>query len=134
MKPGPQARAETVAASEGQAVRILSTTPGEGGDVSIEVPADVLREMAGKSSTVALTLQSGGNNLVQLAVRCDFGSLGSCSRHRFTATQEKLEALFRVTFDRSLAPNRPGRLILNSGIDGPDRSVLVYSVRILPGQ
>lgn len=134
MKPGPQARAETVAASEGQAVRILSTTPGEGGDVSIEVPADVLREMAGKSSTVALTLQSGGNNLVQLAVRCDFGSLGSCSRHRFTATQEKLEALFRVTFDRSLAPNRPGRLLLNSGIDGPDRSVLVYSVRILPGQ
>jgi len=134
MKPGPQARVETVAASEGQAVRILSATAGEGGDVAIDVPPEVLREMAGKSSTVALTLQSGGNNLVQLSVRCDFGSLGACSRHRFTATQEKLEALFRVSFDRSLAPNRPGRLILNSGIDGPDRPVLIYSVRILPGQ
>lgn len=134
MKPGPQARVETVAASEGQAARVLSATAGEGGDVAIDVPPEVLREMAGKSSTVAVTLQSGGNNLAQLSVRCDFGSLGTCSRHRFTATQEKQEALFRVSFDRTLAPNRPGRLVLNSGIDGADRPVLIYSVRILPGQ
>jgi hypothetical protein len=134
MKAGGQAKVEAVAASEGQAVRIVSATSGEGGDVSVDVPPEVLREMAGKSSTVALTLQSGQNSSVQLSVRCDFGSLGSCSRHRFTATQEKLEALFRVTFERSLAPNRPGRLVFNSGIDGADRAVLLYSVRILPGQ
>ncbi|CDZ65527.1 Hypothetical protein NGAL_HAMBI2605_37990 [Neorhizobium galegae bv. orientalis] len=134
MKAGGQAKVEAVAASEGQAVRIASATSGDGGDVSVEVPPEVLREMAGKSSTVALTLQSGQNSSVQLSVRCDFGSLGNCSRHRFTATQEKLEALFRVTFERSLAPNRPGRLIFNSGIDGADRAVLLYSVRILPGQ
>ena len=134
MKPGGQARVEAVTGAEGQAVRIVSAAPGEGGDVAIDVPPEVLREMAGKSSTVALTLQSGQNRSAQLSVRCDFGSLGTCSRHRFTATQEKLEALFRVTFDRSLAPNRPGRLIVNSGIDGADRPVLLYSVRILPGQ
>ncbi|MCQ1852563.1 hypothetical protein [Neorhizobium galegae] len=134
MKAGGQAKVETVAASEGQAVRIASVTSGEGGDVSVEVSPEVLREMAGKSSTVALTLQSGQDSSAQLSVRCDFGSLGSCSRHRFTATQEKLEALFRVTFERSLAPNRPGRLVFNSGIDGADRAVLLYSVRILPGQ
>ncbi|CAN7157008.1 hypothetical protein [Neorhizobium sp. LjRoot104] len=134
LKAGGQAKVEAVAASEGQAVRIASATSGDGGDVSVEVPPEVLREMAGKSSTVALTLQSGQNSSVQLSVRCDFGSLGNCSRHRFTATQEKLEALFRVTFERSLAPNRPGRLVFNSGIDGADRAVLLYSVRILPGQ
>ncbi len=134
LKAGSQAKIEAVAASEGQAVRIVSATSGEGGDVSVDVPAEVLREMAGKSSTVALTLQSGQDRSVQLSVRCDFGSLGSCSRHRFTATQEKLEALFRVSFDRSLAPNRPGRLVFNSGIDGADRAVLLYSVRILPGR
>ncbi|MBP2559872.1 hypothetical protein J2T08_000612 [Neorhizobium galegae] len=134
MKAGGQAKVEAVAASEGQAVRIASATSGEGGDVSVEVPPEVLREMAGKSSTVALTLQSGQDSSVQLSVRCDFGSLGNCSRHRFTATQEKLEALFRVTFERSLAPNRPGRLVFNSGIDGANRAVLLYSVRILPGQ
>lgn len=134
LKPAGQARVEAVAGAEGQAVRILSTTTGEGGDVSIEVPAEVLREMAGKSSTVALTLQSAQDRSVQLSVRCDFGSLGNCSRHRFTATQEKLEALFRVTFERSLAPNAPGHLVINAGLDGPDLPVLLYSVRILPGQ
>ncbi|MEQ1403886.1 hypothetical protein ABK249_02980 [Neorhizobium sp. Rsf11] len=134
LKPGDQAQVEAVAGAEGQAVRIVSATPGEGGDVAIDVPPEVLREMAGKSSTVALTLQSAQDSSVQLSVRCDFGSLGNCSRHRFTATQEKQDALFRVTFERSLAPNSPGRLIVNSGLDGADRPVLLYSVRILPGQ
>ncbi|MFB9950010.1 hypothetical protein ACFFP0_14195 [Rhizobium puerariae] len=134
LKPGGQAKVDAVAGSEGQAVRIVSATPTEGGDVAIDVPPEVLREMAGKSSTVALTLQSAEDRSVQLSVRCDFGSLGNCSRHRFTATQEKLEALFRVSFERSLAPNRPGRLIVNSGLDGADRPVLLYSVRVLPGQ
>lgn len=134
LKPGGQAQVEAVAGAEGQAVRIISATPGEGGDVAIDVPAEVLREMAGRSSTVALTLQSAQDRSAQLSVRCDFGSLGNCSRHRFTATQEKQDALFRVTFERSLAPNRPGRLIINSGLDGADRPVLLYSVRILPGQ
>ncbi|MBP1841970.1 hypothetical protein J2046_000214 [Rhizobium petrolearium] len=134
LKPGNQAQVEAVAGAEGQAVRIVSATPGEGGDVAIDVPPEVLREMAGKSSTVALTLQSAQDSSVQLSVRCDFGSLGNCSRHRFTATQEKQDVLFRVTFERSLAPNSPGRLIVNSGLDGADRPVLLYSVRILPGQ
>jgi hypothetical protein len=81
-----------------------------------------------------LTIQSAANQPSQVSVRCDFGSLGTCSRHRFTATQEKLDALFRVTFDRSIAPNSPGRLIFNSGIQGTDRPVFIYSVRALPGQ
>jgi hypothetical protein len=133
LKVGRQASAEAVAGSEGPAVRILSATPGDDGDVVLDVPADVLRDMAAKRSTIALTVQSGVNQAVQITVRCDFGSLGNCTRHRFTATQEKLEALFSVTFERTLAPNTPGRLIINAGIDGPDKPVLLYAVRILPG-
>ncbi|OHV83814.1 hypothetical protein [Rhizobium sp. LCM 4573] len=134
LQPAAQARLEAVAASEGPAVRLLSATPNEAGDVAVQVPVELLREMAGKSSTVALTLQSGANRSVHLAVRCDFGSLGDCSRHRFTATQEKTDALFQVSFDRSLAPNSPGRILINTGLDGPDQPLLLYSVRILPGQ
>jgi hypothetical protein len=134
LQPAAQARLEAVAASEGPAVRILSATPNEAGDVAVQVPVELLREMAGKSSTVALTLQSGANRSVHLAVRCDFGSLGDCSRHRFTATQEKTDALFQVSFDRSLVPNSPGRILINTGLDGPDQPLLLYSVRILPGQ
>jgi hypothetical protein len=130
---GSQAKAEAVDGSEGPAVKLVSAAPGEDGDIVIQVPADVLREMAAKSSTIALTVQSGLNQAAQMSVRCDFGSLGNCSRHRFTTTQERLEALFKVTFERTIAPNSPGRLVINAGIDGPDKPVLLYSVRILPG-
>jgi hypothetical protein len=132
----PAARATAVAAtgSEGPAVRIASADTGPAGDIAFTVPADLLREMAGKSSTIAVEVQSGLNQGVPFSVSCDFGSLGNCARHRFTATQEKQEALFRVTFDRTLAPNAPGRLVINAGLGGAGTSVLLYSIRILPGQ
>lgn len=131
---GSQATAEIATGTEGQALRIASATPNEAGDIAIEVPVEILRELAGKSSTLALTVQSAANQHSQLSVRCDFGSLGTCSRHRFTATQEKLDALFKVNFDRTMAPNAPGRILVNSGIQGSDRPVFIYSVRALPGQ
>lgn len=131
---GSQARAEIATGTEAQALRITSATPNAAGDIAIEVPVEILHELAGKSSTIALTIQSAANQHSQLSVRCDFGSLGTCSRHRFTATQEKLDALFKVSFDRTMAPNAPGRIMLNTGIQGADRPVFIYSVRALPGQ
>jgi hypothetical protein len=131
---GPQAQAEIATAPEGQALKLASATPEADGNVVIEVPADILRELAGRSSTLAVTIQSAVNEPAQLSVQCDFGSLGTCRRHRFTATQEKLDALFRVTFDHTLAPSSPGRLILNAGGGGAERPILIYSVRALPGQ
>lgn len=132
--PASSATVEAVNASGGQAVRVTSQTPGPDGEVAIEVPPEILREMAGKTSTVAVTLQTAANRSVEVAVRCDFGSLGGCSRHRFRATQEKTDALFRVNFDRSLAPNSPGRIYLNSDVLGGKLPIYVFSMRILPGQ
>ncbi|MGF9565513.1 hypothetical protein [Neorhizobium sp. JUb45] len=132
--PAGGATVEAVNASGGQAVRITSQSPGPDGEVAIEVPPEILREMAGKTSTVAVTLQTAADRSVEVAVRCDFGSLGGCSRHRFRATQEKTDALFRVNFDRSLAPNRPGRIYLNSDVLGGRLPIYVFSMRILPGQ
>lgn len=132
--PAANAKVEAVHASGGEAVRVTSQTPGADGEVAIEVPPEILREMAGKTSTVAVTLQTAADRSVEVAVRCDFGSLGGCSRHRFKATQEKTDALFRVNFDRSLAPNRAGRIYLNSDVLGGKLPIYVFSMRILPGQ
>lgn len=131
---GADASVETVAMADGPALRITSRSPDASGDVAIPVPVDVLRELGGKTSTIALTLQAAGDNGVQLAVRCDFSSLGTCTRHRVMALQERSDTLFRVTFDRTLAPNQPGRIFINSDILGSRQPVLLYSVRILPGQ
>lgn len=125
---------DLVTANDGQAVRITSKSGDSNGEVEIAVPVEVMRDMAGKTSTIALTMQAAGDKPVQITVDCNFDLLGDCARHRFTINPEKLDVLLRVAFDRSLAPSKPGALILNGDISGAGQSVNLYSVRILPGQ
>ncbi|WP_421360358.1 hypothetical protein [Agrobacterium rosae] len=134
LQTGSLAAVEGISTPAGKAVRLTSRVAEADGNVSIAVPTDVLREMAGKSSTIAITLQSSSDRQTQLSISCDFGSLGDCARHRFTATPERADMLINVSFDRTLAPNSPGRIIINSDIDGNGRPVNLYSVRILPGE
>ena len=98
------------------------------------MPTEVLREMAGRSSTIALTLQSTDNEPVEWSVSCDFGRLGDCSRRRFTANAQKADALFKVSFENGMAPANPGRLVIIGDLSGSGRGINLYSVRILPGQ
>ncbi len=131
---GAQAKAENVSENEGPAVRLTSASGGPDGDAGVEVPASVLQQLVGKSSIVALTLQSTSDTPTQITVECDFGSLGTCGRHRFNVTRQKTDALFQVRYDRSLAPTTSGHLIINSDLDGKARGVNVYAIRIIPGQ
>ncbi|MDS7596076.1 hypothetical protein [Agrobacterium tumefaciens] len=134
IQAGSRAGIENIATPAGKAVRVTSRSTSQDGSVSVEVPVEVLRDMAGKSSTISITLQSSTDRQTQVSVVCDFATLGDCSRHRFTATPERADMLLNATFERSLAPNAPGRIFINSDIDGNGRSVNLYSVRILPGQ
>ncbi|MDI7862255.1 hypothetical protein MRS76_09820 [Rhizobiaceae bacterium n13] len=132
--PRSNSAVDVVSGGGGQTVRITSRRPDDSGSVEITIPAEALEQMAGKTSTIALTLQTEPDQPTQISVQCDFQSLGDCTRHRFSVTNEKSDVLFQVTFDRSLAPNGPGRLLVNSDIEGRGRSVNLYAVRILPGQ
>ena len=131
---GAQAKAENVSENEGPAVRLTSLSGGSDGAASVQVPVNVLQQMAGKPSTIALTLQTTSDTPTQITVECDFGSLGSCGRHRFTVSRQKADALFQVRYDRSLTPTSPGRLIINTDVDGKARGINVYAIRVLPGQ
>ncbi|WP_313664466.1 biotin transporter BioY [Shinella sp.] len=133
LSAGAAGRFESVSTSDGQAVRITSTNPERAGAVQIEVSPEVLSEMVGKTSTIALTVQAAGDKPVQVAVECDFSTMGGCGRHRFTVS-ERTDILFQVEFDRSLSPSEPGHLLLNSDIAGGGASVNLYAVRILPGE
>ncbi len=134
IKPGAQAKIQNVAESDGPAVRLISQSNGSDGNVGISVPADVLQQLAGKSSTIAITLQSTSDEPTQITVECDFQTLGDCARHRFSVTRQKSDVLLQVRFDRSLAPNSAGSLMINSDVDGKARGINLYAVRILPGQ
>ncbi len=131
---GASTAVEPASTSGTPALRLASGSPGSEGDLAVAIPAEVLHELAGKSSTIALTVQSATEAPLQFSVRCDFGSLGNCPRHRFTARQETEDLLLRVTFDRSIAPNAPGRLLINTALDGAEAALLLHSVRVLPGQ
>jgi hypothetical protein len=133
LSAGPAGRFEAVSTSEGPAVRVTSTNPERDGAVEIAVSPDVLGEMGGKTSTIAMTLQAVGDKPVQVTVECDFGTMGGCGRHRFTVS-ERTDVLFQVEFEGSLSPSEPGQLLLNSDITGGDASVNLYAVRILPGE
>ncbi|MCF3641958.1 biotin transporter BioY [Rhizobium sp. TRM95111] len=133
LSAGTGAVAEPVTTNEGAAVRVTSRTADRNGAVAIAVPPEVLEAMAGKSSTIALTMQATDGKPVQVAVECDFGSLGTCGRHRFTVS-DRTDLLFEVDFDRSLVPNAAGKLYVVADVGGGGASVNLFGARILPGQ
>jgi hypothetical protein len=134
LHPRANATVDMVTASDGTAARIVSRSGDAAGAIEITVPTEVLRELAGRTSTIALTVQSPDDDPVQISVECDFPRMGDCPRHRFTVNPQKLDALFRVTFDSGMAPSTPGRLVVNADLSGKGRGVNLYAVRVLPGQ
>lgn len=134
LKIGSAAKVDAVTAASGPAIRVSASRAGADGEVRFEVPVDVLNRMAGKTSTIALTMQSATSESASVSVQCQFGSLGSCERHRFTANQEKFDALFKVTLPRGLTPGTPGALLVNAGLGVAGRSIELFSIRVLPGE
>ena len=134
LSAGGQATADSVSDGNGQRLRITSASAEAPGDVRIEIPASVLEQLSGKTSTLALTVQSEAGKPTQFSVKCDFASLGECGRHRFTVNEEHSDMLFKVTFKQSLAPNAPGHLVVNSDVTGAGNSLNLFAVRVLPGE
>jgi hypothetical protein len=134
LRPRANALVDIVTASDGNAAQIVSRSGDAAGAVEVTVPTEVLREMAGRTSTIALTVQSMDDKPVQISVECDLPRMGECPRHRFTVNPQKLDALFRVSFDNGMAPSTPGRLLINADLAGAGRGVNLYAIRILPGQ
>jgi hypothetical protein len=120
--------------SDGQALHIVSHSADSDGAVMIQIAPDALRDMVGKTSTIALTVQSSGEKPVQFSVSCNFDRLGGCARHRFTANPERADLLFRVTLPNSVAPNMPGQFAINADMSGQGDGINLYSIRVLPGQ
>jgi hypothetical protein len=129
---GVRAKAELVSENEGQTARLTSQSPGSDGNAAVAVPADVLANAAGKTLTVALTLQSTSDTPTQITVECDFKAVSGCGRHRFDVTRQKADALFQIRLDKSQAG--AGHVVINSDVDGKGKGVNIYAIRVLPEQ
>jgi len=133
VKPAAQAKVSDVTDSDGKAIMIASNAPDQDGEVRIEVPADVLKNLVGKTSTLAGTLRADGDKPSQIYIQCAFASLGDCGRHRFTISKERVDELIQVKFDGKQAPSEPGYMIINSDLTGQGRAIRLYGIRIGPG-
>lgn len=133
LSTGPQGRFAPVDTGEGPAVRITSANAEREGAVLVPVAPELLGEMAGKTSTVAFSVQSADGKPVQISIECAFSTMGGCGRHRFTVS-DRTDVLFQMEFDRALSPSEPGHLLINSDVAGGGAGVDLYAVRILPGE
>ncbi|MDB5522274.1 MAG: hypothetical protein JWM58_37 [Rhizobium sp.] len=133
VKPSASAKVGNVTDSDGKAITIASSAPDQDGEVRIEVPAAILQDLAGKTSTIAITLRADGDLPSQIYVQCEFTTLGDCGRHRFTVSNERADELIQVKFDGKLGPSDAGYIVFNSDLTGEGRAIRLYGIRVLPG-
>lgn len=132
----PQARgnasAEIIEEEESTVVRIISLSGDAGGEVLVPLPAEVMQALAGRKSLLALTVRTASADATQIYVTCEFSVLGDCGRHRFDVTYDTTDVLFELDYDRALAPNEGGNLVINSDISGGGKGIDLVAVRIRP--
>lgn len=132
----PQARgkasAELIELDGGNVLRITSGTGGEDGEVLVPLGAGVMQALAGRQSVLALTVRTASPEATQIYVKCDFPVLGDCGRRRFDVTYETTDIIFSLDYDRALAPNEGGNLVINSDISGGGKGIDLVAVRIKP--
>ncbi|CAN7575379.1 hypothetical protein [Rhizobium sp. LjRoot254] len=132
-RPRSKATIEDGQDSDGVATIIASNAPDQDGDVLVEVPASILQELAGKTSTLAVTVKSNSEKPAQIYIQCEFKTLGDCGRHRYTVTNERADELIQVKFDGKLGPSEPGHIVINSDLTGEGSAIRLYGIRVLPG-
>ena len=126
------ANAEVIEEAEGNVLRIISGSGGTDGEVLVPLGADVMQALAGRNSVLALTVRSASPEATQIYVKCEFSVLGECGRRRFDVTYDTTDILFSLDYDRALAPNEGGYLVINSDISGAGKGIDLLAVRIRP--
>lgn len=126
------ASAELLELDSGNVLRIVSGTGGEDGEVLIPLGAEVMQALAGRQSVLALTVRAATPEPTQIYVKCEFSVLGDCGRRRFDVTYETTDIIFSLDYDRALAPNEGGYLVINSDISGGGKGIDLLAVRIKP--
>ncbi len=118
---------------EGETVlEIVSRAGDEAGEVLVPLGADVMQALAGRKSALAISVRSTSSEPTQIYIKCDFPLLGGCGRRRFDVTYDTSDILLSLDYDRALAPNDAGYLVINSDITGSGKGIELLAIRIRP--
>jgi len=126
------ATAEIIEEDDSTVLRIISRSGSASGEVLVPLSAEVMQALAGRKSVMALSVRTASPEATQIYVKCDFSVLGDCGRHRFNVTYDTTDILFDLDYDRALAPNQGGNLVINSDVSGGGKGIDLVAVRIRP--
>lgn len=122
----PDGSAESMEREGEQLVRVRS---GTGGVVSFEIGQGILEQIAGRHATFNIVARAEDGADTQISVGCDFGELGNCGRRRFQVGQTRQDFLFELGMPDG-QPGGAGRITINTDIEGEDRAVDIYAIRV----
>lgn len=105
-------------------------SPSEADDVNFEVGEGVLEQLMGKQAVFDIIAKTEDGTSTQIAVSCDFGTLGDCGRTRFDVSDANGEYLVQKQFPTDKKPSGGGVIKINSDVSQTGKSVDIISIRV----
>jgi hypothetical protein len=112
-------------------VRLASNAGGNDNNLRILIPRGVMLPLKGAAATIEVVMKSASKASQEFAVYCEFGSMGSCGRKRFTASDRPDAQIFDVLLNNvDLAADEDAYLSFNSDMGGEGRAIDIYAIRV----
>ncbi|MEP0942853.1 MAG: hypothetical protein ABJH63_14455 [Rhizobiaceae bacterium] len=112
-------------------VRLASNAGGNDNNIKILIPRGVMLPLKGSAATIEVVMKSSAKASQEFAVYCEFGTMGSCGRKRFTASARPDAQIFDVLLNNiDLAADEDAYLTFNSDLGGEGRAIDIYAIRV----
>lgn len=111
-------------------IRMASNPGSTDNNIRILIPRGVLIPLRGEAATIELLIKNSSDAPHQIAVFCEFSSMGSCGRKRFDARDRAEAQIFDVILnDVELAANEDAFISINTDLAGDGKSIDLYTIR-----
>ena len=121
------ASADVAEDDSGAFLIVRSGSAGEA--VLFDVPAEVLRQLAGGSAVFDIVARAEEGNETQMSISCSFGELGDCGRKRYLVGYERADYLFDIELP-SGSPGAAGTIAIVPDVSNGSRALHIFEIRV----
>ena len=112
-------------------VRLASNAGGNDNNLKILIPRGVMLPLKRSAATIEVIMKSSVKASQEFAIYCEFGSMGSCGRKRFTASDRPDAQIFDVLLNNvGLSADEDAYLSFNTDLGGEGRAIDIYGIRV----
>lgn len=121
--------AEARLSSDGRATYLQIQSPTVDSEINFDVGLGILQEFMGKNAIIIIRAKTVDDEKSDMAVSCDFNTLGKCSRKRFTVTSELQDFVFDYSFPNK-SVRQPGSIKIISDLEGQAKPLNLVAIQI----